>query len=42
MVQTLGVEFTDKELYCLLHILVREQENLGESEQNQENSFNQA
>lgn len=24
MVQTLGISFSDKELYCLLHILVRE------------------
>ena len=36
MVQTLNINFTDKELYCLLHILVREQpdgasEMLGES-----------
>jgi len=26
MVQNLGITFSDKELYCLLHILVREQE----------------
>ena len=33
LVQTLGVSFTDKELYCLLHILVRETgDALAESE----------
>ena len=32
MVQTLGVEFTDKELFCLLHILVRETGGSDQSE----------
>lgn len=34
MVQNLGVTFSDKELYCLLHILVRESESQGVDESN--------
>ena len=34
MVQNLGITFSDKELYCLLHILVREQETPVDASQN--------
>lgn len=34
MVQNLGITFSDKELYCLLHILVRESENPVDASQN--------
>lgn len=32
MVQNLGISFSDKELYCLLHILVRESETQNNSQ----------
>ena len=31
MVQEMGITFSDKELYCLLHILVRESDSANPS-----------